>query len=110
LGCGKLDSATRKRTGSPIAPGAAIPQQAFRHSPPTSPVLTRPCPLFYLFPEIKKHMKGRRFANADEVIAAAKTALKKVVKNGFQDAFKKLYDRWMKCVAAEGEYFEGNVV
>ena len=59
---------------------------------------------------MKTHMKGRKFANADEVITASKSALKKVANEGLQDVFNKLYDRWMKCVAAEGEYFEGNVI
>ncbi|GFW63664.1 hypothetical protein TNCV_4329521 [Trichonephila clavipes] len=41
-----------------------------------------------------------------EVKAASKEALREVAKNGFQLRFQKLYERWQKCIAAQGDYFE----
>lgn len=80
---------------------------ALQH-PPYSPDLSPPD--FFLFPRLKNHLKGRRFANADEVTANATRALRLVSQNGFQECFQSLYTRWQKCVTAEGNYFEGNVV
>ncbi|KAJ4437155.1 hypothetical protein ANN_17290 [Periplaneta americana] len=71
--------------------------------PPYSPDLSPPD--YFLFPRLKSHLKGRRF-NAEEVIANATRALRRVSQNGCQE----LYTRWQKCVVAEGKYFEGNAV
>ncbi|KAJ4426278.1 hypothetical protein ANN_27090 [Periplaneta americana] len=75
--------------------------------PPYSPDLSPPD--YFLFPRLKSHPKGRRF-NAEEVIANATRALRRVSQNGFQACFQELYTRWQKCVVAEGNYFEGNAV
>lgn len=75
--------------------------------PPYSPDLSPPD--YFLFPRLKSHLKGRRF-NAEEVIANATRALRRVSQNGFQACFQELYTRWQKCVVAEGNYFEGNAV
>ncbi|KAJ4438768.1 hypothetical protein ANN_14719 [Periplaneta americana] len=75
--------------------------------PPYSPDLSPPD--YFLFPRLKSHLKGRRF-NAEEVIASATRALRRVSQNGFQACFQELYTRWQKCVVAEGNYFEGNSV
>ncbi|KAJ4452282.1 hypothetical protein ANN_03800 [Periplaneta americana] len=74
--------------------------------PPYSPDLSPPD--YFLFPRLTSHLKGRRF-NAEEVIANATRALRRVSQNGFQACFQELYTRWQKCVA-EGNYFEGNAV
>ncbi|KAJ4436239.1 hypothetical protein ANN_18869 [Periplaneta americana] len=79
---------------------------ALDHSP-YSPDLSPPD--YFLFPRLKSHLKGRRF-NAEEVIANATRALRRVSQNGFQACFQELYTRWQKCVVAEGNYFEGNAV
>ncbi|KAJ4449941.1 hypothetical protein ANN_01348 [Periplaneta americana] len=49
--------------------------------PPYSPDLSPPD--YFLFPRLKSHLKGRRF-NAEEVIANATRALRRVSQNGFQ--------------------------
>jgi hypothetical protein len=38
------------------------------------------------------------------------TSTEEVSKNGFQECFQKLYERWKKSVTAQENYFEGNVV
>ncbi|KAJ4433492.1 hypothetical protein ANN_15796 [Periplaneta americana] len=61
--------------------------------PPYSPDLSPPD--YFLFPRLKSHLKGRRF-NAEEVIANATRALRRVSQNGFQACFQELYTRWQK--------------
>ncbi|GBL87788.1 Histone-lysine N-methyltransferase SETMAR [Araneus ventricosus] len=63
---------------------------------------------FYLFPRLKMKLKGHRFViDLDEVIENATKQLKDLSKNGFQEYFEQLYERWKKCVDAGGKYFEG---
>ncbi|KAJ4439564.1 hypothetical protein ANN_07691 [Periplaneta americana] len=63
---------------------------ALDHSP-DSPDLSPPD--YFLFPRLKSHLKGRRF-NAEEVIANATRALRRVSQDGFQACFQELYTRW----------------
>ncbi|GBM54149.1 hypothetical protein AVEN_67258-1 [Araneus ventricosus] len=62
---------------------------------------------FYLFPRLKMKLKGNGFVDSDEVIKNATKQLKDLSKNGFQECFEQLYERWKKCVNAGGKYFEG---
>ncbi|KAJ4448751.1 hypothetical protein ANN_00142 [Periplaneta americana] len=66
--------------------------------PPYSPDLSPPD--YFLFPRLKSHLKGRRF-NAEEVIANATRALRRVSQNGFQACFQELYTRWQKYTLAD---------
>lgn len=75
--------------------------------PPYSPDLA-PAD-FYVFPRMKKLLKGRRFQSTEEVQIATTTALKEVTKDGLQECFQQWYGRWQKCVTAQGKYFEGGV-
>ena len=59
--------------------------------PPYSPDLA-PCD-FYLFPRIKKAIKGHHFKSADEVKSAAISALAGVPKACYQECFQELYRR-----------------
>ncbi|UYV70805.1 hypothetical protein LAZ67_8000693, partial [Cordylochernes scorpioides] len=49
--------------------------------PPYSPDLA-PCD-FFLFPKLKRPIKGRRYATLDEIKTASKEELKKILKNDF---------------------------
>ncbi|GBN54598.1 hypothetical protein AVEN_41701-1 [Araneus ventricosus] len=62
---------------------------------------------FYLFPRLKMKLKEHRFVDSDEVIENATKELKNLSKNGFQECFEQLYERWKKCVDGGGKYFEG---
>ncbi|GBM36126.1 hypothetical protein AVEN_179119-1 [Araneus ventricosus] len=62
---------------------------------------------FYLFPRLKMKLKGHSFVDSDEVIENAKKQLKDLSKNGFQECFEQLYERWKNCVDAGRKYFEG---
>ncbi|UYV75991.1 hypothetical protein LAZ67_13002040 [Cordylochernes scorpioides] len=54
--------------------------------PPYSPDLA-PCD-FFLFPKLKRPMKGRRYATLDEIKTASKEELKKILKNDFLKCFE----------------------
>jgi hypothetical protein len=53
-------------------------------------------------------MKGKCFASIPEIDAATTTRLKGLTKDDLQNCFKKWQERWNKCVARQGDYFEGD--
>ena len=61
--------------------------------PPYSPDLA-PCE-FFLFPKLKRPMKGRRYATFEEIKAASKEELNKITKNDFL----KCFENWKKTLA-----------
>jgi len=76
--------------------------------PPYSPDLS-PAD-FYLFPRLKSALKGRSVCDATDVIKNATKELKRLLQNDFQGCSQHLYSRWQKCIFAQGDCFEGNVV
>ncbi|KYN43146.1 hypothetical protein ALC56_02425 [Trachymyrmex septentrionalis] len=54
--------------------------------PPYSPDLA-PCD-FFLFPKLKRPMKGRRYATIEEIKTASKEELNKITKNNFLKCFE----------------------
>jgi hypothetical protein len=60
---------------------------------------------FWLFPEIKFALKGRRFQDTEYTQKSVVTALKAIPQQEFQKFFQ---HRWSKCIAAEVEYFKGD--
>ncbi|UYV63371.1 hypothetical protein LAZ67_2003869 [Cordylochernes scorpioides] len=59
---------------------------------------------FFLFPKLKRPMKGRRYATLDEIKRASKEELKKIFLKWFED----WKNRWHKCIISHGDYFEGD--
>ena len=74
--------------------------------PPFSPDLS-PCD-FFLFLQLKKAMKGRRFADIKEVKANATRQMRVITKSDFQRCFRQWQERWKKYIQAQGHYFEGD--
>jgi len=72
--------------------------------PPYSPDLA-PCD-FFLFPTMKKAMKGKRFATVKEVKTASQEALNNIKLQQFQRCFTQWEKRLDKCIASNGEYFK----
>ena len=70
--------------------------------PPYSPDIA-PCD-FWLFPKLR--------GCCDETIEEMKEAVTKVIdtltQEDFYGAFQKLLERYNKCIAAGGDYFEGD--
>ena len=74
--------------------------------PPYSPDLA-PCN-FFLFPRMKRQMKGKRFADVSEVKKKTLEVLNNISTEEFQKCFQQWEKRWNKCIEAKGEYFEGD--
>ena len=62
---------------------------------------------FWLFPKVKMTMKGKRFESIQGIDTATTAQLKTLMKEDFQNYFRKWQERWDKCVRSEGECFEG---
>jgi len=63
---------------------------------------------FFLFQKIKEILKGRRFDDIDEIRSNNTTAaLKAIPQNQFQNCFEGWTKCWHRCIASQGEYFEG---
>ena len=69
--------------------------------PPCSPDLA-PCD-FWLFPKLR----GYRHKTIEEIKEAVTKVIDTLTKEDFYGAFKKLLERYNKCIAA-GDYFEGD--
>lgn len=72
--------------------------------PAYSPDLA-PCD-FFLFPELKKHLRGTRYSSAEKAVEAMNIVLKDMPKKLFQDCFDDWFLRMTKCIDAKGDYFE----
>jgi len=63
---------------------------------------------FILFPKIKEILKGRHFDDIDDIRSNTTTALKAIPQNHFQNCFERWTTRWHRCIASQGEYYEGD--
>ena len=61
---------------------------------------------FFLFPKLKRSMKGLCYATIEEIKTASKEELNKITKNEFLKCFEDLKKRWQKCIISGGDYFE----
>ncbi|GFW35843.1 histone-lysine N-methyltransferase SETMAR [Trichonephila clavipes] len=72
--------------------------------PPYSPDLTL-CD-FWLFPQLKKPLRGERYASNKACVKAVEAVLKQLSLNGLLPVFKKWTIIWDKCITCHGSYFE----
>ena len=63
---------------------------------------------FFLFPKLKKPMKGHLFSTIEEIKTASLKELKAIPQNDYQKCFDDWKKRWHKCIISNGEYFEGD--
>ena len=70
--------------------------------PPYSPDLA-PCD-FWLFPKLK----GCRYETIEEIKEDATKVIDTLTQEDFHEAFQKLWELYNKCIAAGGDYFEGD--
>jgi histone-lysine N-methyltransferase SETMAR len=66
-----------------------------------------PCD-FWLFPKLKNALKGQTFADLSDIQRNVKMLLRGIPENDPQDCFWQWHHRLMKCIASQGEYFEGD--
>ena len=72
--------------------------------PPYSPDLA-PCD-YYLFPNMKKWLGGKRFTSNEEVEWETEAYFGGFDAEYFSDGIKKLEHRWAKCIELKGDYVE----
>ena len=72
-----------------------------RH-PPYSPDVA-PCD-FWLFPKLT----GSRYETIEEMKEAMTKVIDTLTQEDFHGAFQKLLERYNKCIAGGGDYFEGD--
>ena len=65
---------------------------------------------FFLFPKIKKILKGRHFDDIDNIRSSTTAALKAIPQNQFQNCFEGWTGHWHRCIASQGKYFEVTTV
>jgi len=58
--------------------------------------------------KIKKYPKGQIFADLSDIQRNVNTLLQGILENDFQDCFWQWHHRLTKCIASQGEYFEGD--
>jgi hypothetical protein len=66
-----------------------------------------PCD-FWFFPKLKNAQKGQRFSPFSDIQSNVKTILRGIPENDFPDCFRQWHHRLTKCLASQGEYFEGD--
>jgi len=74
--------------------------------PPYSPDLC-PCD-FFLFPWLKNYLKECHFVTLDNIQKNVTDELKGIPAEAFQYCYKQWKQRLRRCVAAQGNYFEGD--
>ena len=62
---------------------------------------------FWLFLKIKQQLKGFRFQSQDDIMQNATDQLKVLSPDEFKTCFEQWKHCWVKCVNAQGTYFEG---
>ena len=63
---------------------------------------------FFLFPRLKNHLKGRHFGTLDNIQNSVTDELKGIPAEAFQHCYKQWKQHLRHCVAAQGNYFEGD--
>ena len=59
---------------------------------------------FWLFPKLR----GCRYETIEEMKEAVMKVIDTLTQEDFHGAFQKLLERYNKCIAAGGDYFEGD--
>ena len=72
--------------------------------PPYSPDLAPSD--YYLFPFLKKYLKGRRYEDRSALGSSIHQCLDGLSKDDFTAAIQQLPKRWRKCISVDGRYFE----
>ena len=73
---------------------------------PCSPDLA-PCD-FCLFPKLKENLRGYHYETIEEMKETVTKVIVTLTQKDFDGVFQKLLERYNKCIAARGDYFEGD--
>ncbi|KAJ7345861.1 hypothetical protein JRQ81_001811 [Phrynocephalus forsythii] len=72
------------------------------YSPDTAPIN------FFLFPKMKKPLRGRRFDDREDVIFEVEQWFSSKVEDFYKEGLKQFEKRWQKCLTLQGDYMEKN--
>ena len=61
---------------------------------------------YFLFPNLKKDIRGRHFRSNEEVVAAVEVWVRDKDSGFFSSRLMALEHRWSKCIILEGNYIE----
>ena len=81
---------------------------AVLEQPPYCPDLA-PCD-FFLFPKLKEVIKGTRFQDSEAIKTALTRELRAITEESFQECVEAWQRRLEKCIQAQGDYFEGDML
>ena len=81
---------------------------AVLEQPPYSPDLA-PCD-FFLFSKLKEVIKGTRFQDSEVIKTAVTRELRVIREESFQECVEACQRRLEKCIRAQGDYFEGDML
>ena len=76
----------------------------FLPHPPYSPDLASSD--FFLFSDLKRMFAGKKFCADEEVIEETEVYFEAKDKSCYKNGIEKLYDRYNRCIAREGNYIE----
>jgi predicted acetyltransferase len=76
--------------------------------PPYSPDLA-PAD-FFLFPKMKMQLKGRRLHSIADIQCELQKVMDLLTQNDIEAAFQQWQEHRDQCIAAQGDYFEGDGV
>ena len=63
---------------------------------------------FWLFPKLKEQFRGCCYETIEEMKKAVTKIIETLTQEDFHGALQKLLERYNKCIAARGDYFEGD--
>ena len=66
-----------------------------------------PCD-FWLFPKLKEKLRGCHYETIEEMKEAVTKVIDTLTQEDLNGAFQKLLEWYNKCIAARGDYFEGD--
>ena len=75
--------------------------------PPYRPDLA-PCD-FWLFPKIKEKLRGCCYETTEDMNGAVTKVIDMLTQEDFHGSFQKLLELHKECIAAGGDYFEGDL-
>ena len=65
---------------------------------------------FFLFSELKEVIKGTRFQDSEAIKTTVTRELRAISEESFQECVEAWQRRLEKCIRAQGDYFEGDML
>lgn len=97
------DNASSHTAGVSVATAAKCGFKILPH-PPYSPDLAPSD--YFLFPNLKRNLRGRKFDDEEEVIGAVDQYLEDQEETFYRKGLMMLKTRWEKCIRLKGDYVE----